>query len=269
MPGPVIKFSPPDAANLASRLPGPLRKPAGGLLQVLFDRIGADDPMGGVYPPLVSMFRDVNARKEATEAFRNVLSSLPQNLRAAAGVFADRYPRIAAHTRIVPAGPAGETSMSMTSWPVTGTAKNVYYPNGVPMPIRLHPLGRARHEHPEWGLENATEDLFHEGTHVAQRLGNKDFNKLYDLGAILKGYVNNPFEGSAREIGWAARESGDRLYVPYNAIRELREIANKHLNDRIDLSVVKGTPSTAKFDAAREILEILDKRLATPMKAPR
>lgn len=54
MPGPVIKFPRIDAANVASKLPEPLRKPAGMTLQAILDLVGAEDPMSGAYPPMMA-----------------------------------------------------------------------------------------------------------------------------------------------------------------------------------------------------------------------
>ena len=44
MPRPVVKFPKIDAANVASKLPEPLRQPAGAALRALLDFFGAEDP---------------------------------------------------------------------------------------------------------------------------------------------------------------------------------------------------------------------------------
>lgn len=260
MPGPLIKFTPPDAANIASKFPEPLRKAGGAALQGLFDLVGADDPMTGLYPtPAISIYKDAAGipskalraagTKEFLESAMDPLRKLMnQDLPAAAQTFANKYPRIAAHLRI-----NDDYLKSKFSVPE--------HPIQKPMNVSIGILS-----------SNPLFDLTHEATHGAQALGGgPDVPRLwkayYDrfvkplmpenpadlhgpkLKQVNSVYGANPTEWSAN---WAAqkmdpagaafwREQGtipeNMTRPPGNSIQQLRQL----------LGPEQGGPSNAQW----------------------
>jgi hypothetical protein len=155
--------------------------------------IDAVDPMAGI-----TMYPSRTIREAATRQFVTDAAATHPTLQEAAERFATRYPRIAAHTRVeaipTPAG-ASMTKAAQVDWnhlpePVLPGASV-----GGRIPLQILPRGAQELETvPTF----ADEILSHEGTHVAQRLGNRETPRLYDTASRLVGYPNNPFEASAR-----------------------------------------------------------------------
>jgi hypothetical protein len=205
--------------------------------------------LGSVGVPLISIFKNKAARMAGTEAFRKKAKELmsflieeygaeglAKNIDTATEEFARRYPRIAAHTDLKPAIFPGTT--------YRGAVLNE--PGKVVRPVPTE-FGSASigHRRPE-DLDKVMTTMFHEGTHVAQALGNSKFNELYNkanqLGkeaiskdripfAAADAYLDNPFEITARASGhrgyddWARKRSG---YYPFeykkkNAITEFKK----------------------------------------------
>ncbi len=195
-----------------------LRTAAKWLMPDEVESAGQPLPVGPA-APLISMFRNKGMREAATQAFLTAAEKMGlPNLTEAAGHFASKYPRVAAHTNLV-------------EEPFTGTfaakAKPLY-PAQVPdqVDVELSHLGRQAVSDPVWGLANAKDLLHHEGTHVAQQLGNKDLGHLYALANKAVGYNRNPFEISAYNAGEAAGLGLPRPKHPYNATEGLRQLAN-------------------------------------------
>jgi len=216
--------------------------------------LGVDDPQSqamqlGAPTPLVSLFKDKAARVASTNTFRNAARALPNRLIDALDEFAGKYPRVAAHMRPIPAGPF-ESAPSTAAWvatPYKGTPLATQ-----PRTVSFTPVGRASvtvSEDPMLGLARARKQVFHEGTHVAQGLGNKDFGRLYDLTNDLVGYEKNPFEVVARY------EGGASMPRPQNAIKVLKEHALQ----------AEQSFSEEEFRAASKILRILEERANTPL----
>lgn len=221
MPGPVVKVHKLDTANIASRLPEPLRKPSGIALELLSRLVGADDPtnimqVGG---PLISIYKnaagvpDKAIRAKATQEFlesaRRFVTEVPgratRNISEAAEWLATKYPRVAAHTRITEGfiDPARNPNAINFGAQIHTPPYIVNYP----MKIEFSKLGGILSDNPD----KAREMLAHEATHAAQALGNKYNAVLYKDASNLRGYMENPFEQMARARGEVA-EAG--MYGP-------------------------------------------------------
>lgn len=247
MPGIPKTQHPLDPANTASKLPDKLRKPGGMALQVLADLMGADDPMSGIYPsvPLVSVFKnaagvpDKLLRQRGTMDFlRSAKDTAIEGIDTAAELFAEKYPRVAAHMRLRPDESMAMPGMAETKSPYGRVTEpiDVALAKDQPYPLNL---------------------LTHEGTHVAQSLGNKNALKLYDLANEHKniGYPRNPFEKTANWAGQQAEALPRYMDPPYqrppNAIKALKSLAQSDPN-RGPVKVTSGTRNTSQ-----EILDVL------------
>lgn len=158
--------------------------------------------------PLISIYKDKAAREAATQEFINSVRNfahnpdLPQVVRnawtSAGDAFAARYPRIAAHTRQNPeltAYEIGGMHAGASLGPAGGKVTK-------PLDLNLHPAGVdeiARDPNSAYDL------MFHEGTHVAQSLGNKDADEIYQLSSALAPYRYIPHEHTARIGGQKGR----------------------------------------------------------------
>src|SRR3990167_7549927 len=179
MPGPIVKKG--DPFKIGS-LPGPLR----GLVELFAPQ---DDPMGGMSPnpmvsPLISIYKNAAARKAGTKGFLESAKNMGiEGFTRASEEFASRYPRVAAHMRMgtEAAPPESAAAIVAPDWKVTE-----------PIETRLSKIGRMNSEDPSQALPY----LMHEGTHVAQALGNKHFTPLYKAGQKF-GQFRNPLEKSA------------------------------------------------------------------------
>jgi hypothetical protein len=153
---------------------------------------------GGFASPLVSIFKDKLERSQATQAFVEKMKGLlptTNNLATAAEEFAQRYPRVAAHIDpklmdSIPVSGGNGTAAAAVALPL-GRVKNL-------VEMGITPEGEAAmSQSAKW----ARDTMFHEGTHVAQVLGNHHTGMAYPLATQAVGYRNNPFEQSARETG--------------------------------------------------------------------
>jgi hypothetical protein len=215
-------------------------------------------PVGG---PLVSMFKDKAARELATKEFLNDLDMMERVSRSISPVlkkamgpfkavgqeFATRYPRVAAHMRLTPFAPPNISGESFVRIPSGQVSEK--------MPYGLTAKGYADLADPDPNTASALarDYIFHEGTHAAQALGNKDAAKLYQLaedyirrrtGSAEAAYDLNPFETSAWRRGLL--ESGNARVtgpVPVGPILQ-------HMT----------TPTPNTPDISREIAEILKRR---------
>jgi hypothetical protein len=161
----------------------------------------------GMAAPLVTIFKNAEGvpsqamRESSTGVFREMARVLPHRMRAAALQFAEDYPRIAAHMRPEYGLPPVDAPRA-SAYVATPAGKVTE-----PMKTGFTHIGRYYSETPqdyEQGLKAAREMMYHEGTHAAQALGNKDFNTLYNDANRLVGYDLNPFERTAERAGLRA-----------------------------------------------------------------
>lgn len=211
--------------------------------------LGLDDPQTAVdsltnplemTAPLVSIFKNKAAREAATEMFRTRAAQVSPTYGGVGYHFANDYPRIAAHM-----SPMKIPQLEALGADALGAAA---IPNGkvtMPLPVGITPLGVevGTHDAPQ-----AMNTLYHEGTHVAQALGNSDTRKLYSLADDLAGYHGNPFEQSARYSGDLASTPNylPRPKQPLNAMKGLE-----------NLSLIGGN----NHPSAQALTQILRKRL--------
>ena len=246
MQGPVWKK--PDAALTASKLPEPLRKPVGAALQGLIDLTGADSPESMLPGPQISIYKDAAGipsralRELATTKTMEDIQKLPNNLRGTWEYFVKEYPRIAAHLKpiYIPKkyGPDKATQEA--------TAYTYPLREGKRATVAYTKKGAERQ-----GVK-VIDTAFHEGTHVAQSLGNKDFEDLYRLSTEAEGYTMNPFEQAARASG--GTRAGYNPPLGKTAIQLLQEVAQKSSNN------------IHRNEAAFQIQQILAKRAAGGQK---
>lgn len=218
MPGPAIKFTPPDAANLASHLPEPLRKAGGMALQGLMDVFGADDPMSGVYPtPLVAHGGPSNipalkaAGKAMVEKIRahgleqrsfgirpntTVVSKIPapntpvpEPLMQALEFAQQKYPRLFGHI----------TDLA----DVDALTKIVNLGSNVRGSVRSAAGATPKLSKMALSPELATpRTVGHELLHVADRITRPDFDKAYGYSMGLPGgYGSSAYEIRANNAG--------------------------------------------------------------------
>lgn len=243
-----------DIPNLASKLPSPLQKPVGFALEGLKQALGGDDPSSimQVGAPMVSIYKDAAGVPSAVlraEGTKNFLQSAKDTaingIDTAAELFAEKYPRIAAHMHLKRSENYG--------LPMMAQAHSPYGKVAAPINISMSP------EQP-YPLNVLT----HEGTHVAQSLGNSDALALYDFANEHKdlGYPRNPFEHTADYAGELAeatpyinRPNMNRR--PPNAIKALKSLMESDKRDYIN-----------KYSNPKQrILDILKRRELTPMKS--
>jgi hypothetical protein len=255
---PKMVFEKPDVANLASKLPRPLQQPVGAALGGLMSVFGGDSPesmipgpSGMEAAPLISIYKDAMGvpskmlRQGATQEFINSARALDEpTIENAAYEFASKYPRVAAHMRMQP-------NMDMTNEYNAITHVPAFEPEA-PIKVAYSNTGLAKDASSQ---AEALNTIFHEGTHVAQALGNRYTDLLYRLGLKLPGgYMKHPMEESARAA--AERTTGEIPGIAYPAIRGLRQAAEQALSETGGRTVNEATR------AAKNILDIINARAA-------
>lgn len=168
---------------------------------------------------------DIAKRKDLTNWYRGQAllmnnDATPHLYEAATG-----YPRVAANIH-----PQMTGSRASTSVPGRDTAGALYPPIGKvkpnqPMPLKITPEGLAV------GPEDIRDTVYHEFTHGAEALGNKDLLQLYKDAEELAGYTFVPHEINANVAGGGARglassQTGPRVYTN----KMLSIIADKYYN---------------------------------------
>lgn len=184
----------------------------------------------------ISIFPNASARRLSTAAFREAADDAPKNIGIALNEFANRYPRISAHM----SPRAGES--------VLGAKAAVELPPGVVKQPLLTKFTQAGKESAANNLNNARNMVFHEGTHVAQGLGNKDMNQLYNNANILTNYEDIPHEINAR---YSAAKSS-------NLPSTNKVNINQSLNDLSANQLSSADPN--RVMAAQKIQDILKRR---------
>lgn len=184
---------------------------------------------------------NVARRIEGTTNFLQRMKQLGPDAENASTLFAERYPRIAAHMNIEHLTPAMQkehpTAEAFTD---VGRRARGAFPEQTP--VLLGP--RAT----QVGQHNMEDVLLHEGTHVAQDLGNKNTLGMYNAStdALKKlgfndklSYWMNPFEISARTA--ASRKLGERL-APHKALEGV---------DKLVTGLPAGDPTRLKLGKLR------------------
>lgn len=180
--------------------------------------------------PAVAMTRymkagvpDIARRMQGTQDFLTKMKQFGPNAETAATLFAERYPRIAAHMGIDKLSKLKQIQHP-TGKAFTDVGKRSAGAFPEQTPVRMRP-----------GMDAKTieDSLLHEGTHVAQDLGNKNAMEMYTASDdALKSlgfnerdaYQLNPLEISPRTA--ASRKMGENV-APYSALRGVDELIQK------------------------------------------
>jgi len=199
----------------------------------------------GVPLGAVSMFPNKALREAGTSTFRQLASKLPSpKLQTALGEFADKYPRIAAHM---------SPQEGKLFFPTASAAVEIPMTNEKIATPLITKFTKSGIEKSDLNLDAARNMVFHEGTHAAQVLGNKDLGKLYQNSSILSGYGRNPFEINANTSGMRNYPGGPKRKV-ININEQLQNAAENRLNDtRLNRSI-------DTKNNAQTILDILKRR---------
>lgn len=222
-------------------------------LEALRQAFGGDDPSGimqtGAPTPMISIYKDAAGvpsaalRAEGTKRFlQSAKDTAIHGMDTASELFAGKYPRIAAHMNLI-----REPKYDL---PMMGETRSPYGKVTKPINIHLSP----EQPHP-------LNILTHEGTHVAQSLGNSDALELYDLMNEHRdvGYRNNPFEKTADYAAQRAEARPPGYYTPntsnrpWNAIKAIKSLMSSDQRNYITLDNPKD-----------EVLKILKRRAETP-----
>lgn len=256
---PKTVFQRPDVENLASKLPEPLQWPVGAALGGLQHAFGGDDPQsmmpgpsGMEAAPLISIYKDAMGvpskmlREAATDEFLNSAKTLgSEAVTGASQEFANRYPRVAAHIRINPKLDMTNDYKAITNIPPFGHID-------APIDVAYSNRGLSVDDREPW---EAVDTMFHEGTHVAQALGNKWTDILYKMANKLPGgYDLNPIEQSARMSASLASGIPHLNASSEGAIRGLRKAAEAALADQ----TLERTSDAVR--AAKTILDLINAR---------
>lgn len=183
----------------------------------------------GLAGPLVSIYKTAAERQAFTRKFLNdarlLGGGLKSKLYEGAKAFTEKYPRIAAHYKLGKVPQQLGTASARTMLP-RGKVKSR-------IPVEFSYAGKQ--------LSNLNEGIakklfHHEGTHVAQGLGNSDAEELYHAADRLFDYERNPFESTARFAGAKAEYPemmGDRVGQTFNpnrlhAIKKLEDMLDEY-----------------------------------------
>ena len=222
MPGPVLNIDPSkkpiwDGVPVLSTI-----------LNTLFGETPAEQIEGISKPggaPLVSIYKNPAARRLATQGFLKKAMEMGEGMFNSASQFAARYPRIAAHTILRDdLLDDGTRLMEGTRTRATTVTPRGKVTSQIPVIFNKDAI-----EGPSRDLTNT---VFHEGAHVAQSLGNRESNRLYQLFRKLDevGYKHHPMEIAAKNAGARAADTETkivkRLARPY--MQETLERAERY-----------------------------------------
>jgi hypothetical protein len=216
--------------------------------------------LGGTSLAVNPYWNDIPGRKSATKLYQALSQRLRGEMGPAFEAAGKGYPRVAANIfpqmgeidRPVP-GRIG-TSMAGIVLPEHGPIKP-----REPMPLKVTNYGVQRTMNNPGEARNTA---YHEFTHGAAGLGNKNADELYQLSQDLEGYARVPFETNARVAGEAAEGStnlerrqninqamtniADRNYVARPSLQQMpRNIKAKKIKDLLSNSGVNLTPGVS------------------------
>lgn len=170
-------------------------------------------------PYLISIYKNKEAREIATRGFQQAAETFSPAIKYAAQNLAKKYPRVAAHMNVTQRTPEemGQIAAKMgTPGILRGVAHIQPGPVQQRVPVNVGPTNDFM------GAQNT---LHHEATHVAQALGNRNLNNMYDAAGRVFGYEANPYEVTARLAGEKAAY-GELQDAPQNAHRLLAGLLN-------------------------------------------
>lgn len=179
----------------------------------------------GLMGPLISIYKPASfatkAERVAAREFGNanfletmknfVGGNTESNVYKAAELFNKHYPRAAAHIETIPKG--------LVKSPTPSTAAYIDMEHGgnelteavkAPLGLGISKMAKYTYEMPQ-NMPRAIGSIFHEGTHVAQKLMNKEVPRLYALFNKLSGYHGVPYERSAEATASRWERLGQRL----------------------------------------------------------
>ncbi len=210
---------------------------------------GHDRPFPIAFP-MVTKFATPAERMASTEAYRQAAKQFGGNLETAMGEFATEYPRIAAHIQPDPSKAvfkgAPKGAMGVMRIPASGEYKG-------PMKFSVSNHGQQLAEQ---SMSNARGTVYHEGTHAAQFLGNKDMGQLYMNANKTGSYWENPFEINARVAG-ESRAPGNKLSTDKP---ETQVDIAKYLKKQADETLANNRLGPDKRITAHRTKDILYKR---------
>ena len=240
MPGPLKQFPTIDAANAASKLPEPLRKPSGMLLQALLDAAGSNDPLSGMTPgPLTAPVAGAVTLLSKGQMLNNLLNHV-EDLKGtpyekAAEALAEKSPHIL--------GSVGKIRINKPP-PFSGLTKLPWDASGGFWTTPIHELsGMARKGFPVGDVSlnagllsrvfaNPAKVLGHEVTHAAQALSKNPskFDRLYAAALKKFGYARSPYETGAQEGGIHLSQAlkGER-HLPGASEDQLKRVLKERL----------------------------------------
>lgn len=259
MPGPVLKFKPIDAPNVASKLPEILQKPAGTILQGILDLIGADDPMSGAYPAAFGITRFKNfdtLRERGLENVRRFKDQMDEGvglgplakltkkifgpsasdneLVTAVSLAQERWPRLFGHLNSVDVDPNIMKLFNKNQLNMGG-----YFPRRDRtgnLQLNRSVIKQAR----GYGEDPAT-TVGHELLHAADSLAIPDASASYAFSNKLPGgYNTNQMEVRARNMGDRYKQILDAIFE--DAIR------TGELKPKLRVPHTEFTKGTSKID---------------------
>lgn len=194
---PIYKTPPFDPANAASKLPEPLRKPAGTAMAAMIDLVGGNDPQS-IMPDPTGLAAGLMTRVPKSHGIRVLedMKTLPSftgfkpETVSAFQLLQQKYPRLFAHLSRVEPIPQEVIEKKGRKAPWGSQVTDPYVRGMSEIMINPHqPAGQQ--------LNTAA----HELTHAAQSLRDKHFNHKYAVSNLVTGYKDNPYEISARRNG--------------------------------------------------------------------
>lgn len=121
--------------------------------------------------------------------------------------FAEKYPRVAAHMNVRPELMEDLNNAARAHVVEPEIASGAVEKYGTPIDISFSRRGLSR---PPRDIRNT---LYHEATHVAQKLGDPDMPLKYRLAKVIVPYKDIPYERTAAVAGLKARDNAER-FIP-------------------------------------------------------
>ncbi len=207
------------------------------------DMMGATEvgPMSPLTVPLITIYKNAIARAKATEAFKLAAAKLGTNVSQAAEGFARRWPRVAAHMNL-----KKDNTLDLFR---RGPMATSDIPHGVvrePIDVTFTRRGLKSANS---DLNEAVATLVHEGTHVAQALGDRGTGRQYALANRAVGYEINPYERGAERAALRALDPDNPAYKHIPTLREMQEVVDYVPRDPVARRTLEDFTSAMKIPA--------------------